>query len=54
MGKLTFIIAGGGTGGHLYPALAIGAELNNQEAVAYTHMTLPTKRIVLITVVDAS
>jgi len=33
MGKLTFIIAGGGTGGHLFPALAIGSELNNQANV---------------------
>ena len=55
---MKYILSGGGTGGHIYPALAICDELTKQdkdaeiiyvgkkdslEAVSYTHLTLPTK-----------
>ena len=57
MTRNRFIISGGGTGGHIYPALSIANEINksfdNPEikfigasgkmAVSYTHLTLPTK-----------
>ena len=45
--EIRIMIAGGGTGGHLYPALAIGEEImkrtnNVKVPVSYTHLTLPT------------
>ena len=32
MNELKILIAGGGTGGHLFPALAIGEEIINQNS----------------------
>ena len=75
MKEFKFIISGGGTGGHIYPAISISNELKlrypNSKilfvgardrmemqivpkygfkiiglSVSYTHLTLPTKRIV--------
>ena len=37
MGNLRIIIAGGGTGGHLFPALAIGEEILNRNPKAKIH-----------------
>ena len=34
---LRIMIAGGGTGGHLYPALAIGAEITNRKPNTTVH-----------------
>ena len=41
-----FVLAAGGTGGHIIPAYALGAELMRRghqlAPVSYTHLTLPT------------
>ena len=37
MNELRILIAGGGTGGHLFPALAIGEEIINQYSKAKIH-----------------
>ena len=59
MKEFKFIISGGGTGGHIYPAISISNELklrypnskilfvgasDRMETVSYTHLTLPTNR----------
>ena len=33
MGKLRILITGGGTGGHLFPALAIGDEIKRKTLI---------------------
>ena len=37
MGNYKILIAGGGTGGHLFPALAIGEEIHRREPNARIH-----------------
>ena len=36
-GNINILIAGGGTGGHLYPAIAIGEEIKLREPDANIH-----------------
>ena len=55
MKSYKIILSGGGTGGHIYPAIAIANELKlrfpmtdflfvgaSDKTVSYTHLTLPT------------
>ena len=41
--ELRIIISGGGTGGHIFPAVSIANAIKEQCPVSYTHLTLPTK-----------
>ena len=36
-GNINILIAGGGTGGHLFPAIAIGEEIQHREPEANIH-----------------
>ena len=44
MAELRILITGGGTGGHLFPALAIGDEIKNRNSNACLLYTSPSPR----------
>ena len=45
MASRTFIFAGGGTGGHLYPALAVAAQLCAMDADIDIHFLCSSRAI---------